>query len=267
MGAITGLDVWFGGFNVTHYTHGIKALVMNCKLKQHWPYFVVNDNNAGHRAGVTIPILFGAPYINDAMAIPASLSNRKKLDLTVDIANNSGLDNLELDIAEVVLPDAHPAGCIKQEELAVANKGVGEHDEWLQTNWDLIKLLLYSPTVPIGSAYTSTIERAGMEIDDFAFGYKNVPWEILHGELMDELDGRVGLENHVHSDPAAGDTHDATDLEHWIKYYGQLDFFYEKDLKWRAPLSGASTAKLKYTLGNTDAWSYVTACYVPASKL
>ncbi len=264
--SLTALDVWFGGFNVTHYTHGIKALLMNCKLKQHWPYLVNSVQDIDKVTGVTFPILFGAPYINESMALPKSLDNRKKLSLTFDIAT-AALDDLLIDIAEVILPDANPIGCIKQEEMSVATKGTGDHDLWLQTNWDLIKLLIHSPTVPTTTTYTSTIERAGLEIDDFAFGYKNVPWEILHGEIMDELEGSGPVEDHVHCDPAAGDTGMPVGLEHWIKEYGELDFFYNKDLKWRAPLAGASSAKLKYNAGVDEAWSLVTACYVPTSKL
>jgi hypothetical protein len=264
--SITNIDVWHGGFNVLHYTHGIKALIMNCKLKQHWPYLVNNQRNTGTIGGVTFPILFGAPYLNETMALPGSRDNRKRLSIGVDVATIS-LTSLELDICEVILPGALPVGCIKQEEISITNPGTGDHDVWMQTNWDLLKLLLYSGTVPHDAAYTSTITRAGFEIDDFAFGYKSVPWEILHGELMDELEGQVGCENHTHSDPASGETGIPKDLEHWITHYGQMDFFYEKDLKWRAPLSGASTVKLKLNIGDSGVLDIVTAEYVPTAKL
>ena len=106
-----------------------------------------------------------------------------------------------------------------------------------------------------------------MEIDDFAFGYKSVPWEILHGELMDELEGSGPVEDHIHADPSSGNTGMPVQLEHWIANYGQMDFFYNYDLKWRTPVSGASTAKLKYNAGVDEAWRMVTSSYVPASKL
>lgn len=268
MQAITSIDVWHGGFNVVHYSHPIKAVVMNCKLKGAWPYHVNQSQTVDDIVGITFPILFGAPYINDTMALPASLNNRKRLDLGLDIVTTP-IDDIFVDIAEVILPGANPAGCIKQEEISVSAKGTGDQDLWLQTNWDLLKLLLYSPTEPDHSAgvYTSTIERAGMEIDDFAFGYKGVNWEILHGELMDELQGSGPIEDHTHADPSSGSTGMPADLEHWIKNYGQMDFFYNHDLKWRAPLAGASTAKLKYNAGVDEAWGLVTANYVPASKL
>lgn len=262
----TGIDLWFGGFNVAHYTHSLDALTMNCKLKGAWPYLVNSSQTIDDVTGVTFPIMFGAPYLNRNMAIPASHSNRKRLTLTLDIAT-AALDDLLIDIAEVILPDATPAGCIKQEEIAVSAKGTGDQDLWLQTNWDLLKLLIRSTTVPTGAAYTSTIERAGLEIDDFAFGYKYVPFEILHGEVMDELEGSGPVENHYHADPSSGNTGLPVDLEDWIANYGQLDFFYNYDLFWKAPLAGASTAKLKYNAGVDEAFRIVTANYVPASKL
>jgi hypothetical protein len=264
--SITRADVWFGGFNVLHYEHGIDMLLMNCKLKQHWPYLIQNSQTIDDDVGVTFPILFGAPYLNDAMALPRSLDNRKKLTITFDTAT-AAVDALLVDIAEVILPNAAPVGCIKQEETSVAGKGTGDKDLWLQTNWDALKFMMYAPHVPSASAWTRTIDRAGLEIDDFAFGYKSVPWEILHGEIMDELEGSGPVEDHYHADPSSGNTDYPVNLESWIANYAELDFFFNKDLKWRAPLAGASSAKLKYHAGVDEAWRLITAEYVPTSKL
>lgn len=267
LASLTSIDVWLGGFNVTHYEHAIDALVMNCKLKGAAPYLVNSSQTIDDVVGVTFPILFGAPYLNESMALPRSESNRKKLTLGLDIAT-ANLDDLLIDIAEVILPTSSPVGCIKQEEVSVEAKGTGDKDVWMQTNWDLLKLLLRSPTFPTGAVYTSTIERAGMEIDDFAYGYKAVPWEILHGELMDELEGQAfGVENHSHlvAGPLACGFPIA--LEDWIAAYGQFDFFYKDDLKWKAPLKDASTCKLKLNMGVSEAWRFVEANYVPNSSL
>jgi len=264
--SLTAIDVWLGSFNVLHYATGIKAYLMNCKLKQHHGYLVNSSQTVDDHVGISFPLMFGAPYLNDKMCLPGSLSNRKKLTLGLDIAT-AAMDVLQIDISEVLMPDASPLGFIKQEEINVSAKGTGDKDLWLQTNWDLLKLMIYSPTVPTGTAYTSTIERAGLEIDDFPFGYKSVPWEHLHAEIMDELEGSGPVEDHIHADPVSGNTGMPVGLEHWIAKYGELDFFYEKDLKWRAPLAGASTAKLKYNAGVDEAWSIVQANYIPTAKV
>jgi len=267
MASITNLDLWFGGFNVVHYEHGIKALTMNSKLKGAHPYLVQSSQIIDDLVGVTFPILLGAPYLNEQMALPESLNNRKKLTLTVDIAT-AAMDALELEIAEVIMPEARPLGFIKQEEQTVTSRGTGDHDVWLQTNWDLLKLLLYSPTAIAGATQTATLERAGLEINDFAFGYKWVQWEILHGELMDELEGLGFTENHQHlAAGATANTGMPFGIDHWIQHYAQMDFFYNYDLKWRAPLAGASTAKLKYNAGVDEAFGLVFADYVPTSKV
>jgi len=264
--SLTGIDFWFGGFNVLHYTHTIDAIAMNCKLKGAWPYLINSSQTVDDHTGVIFPLLFGAPYLNEKMCLPESHSNRKRLTLTADIAT-AALDVLTIDIAEVILPDAQPLGAIKQEEIAVSAKGTGDQDLWLQTNWDLLKLNIRSPTVPTGTAYTSTVERAGLEIDDFAFGYKWVQWEILHGELMDELEGSGPVEDHIHADPSSGNTGMPVGLEHWIANFAELDFFFDYDLKWKAPLAGASTAKMKYNAGVDEAFRIAVANYVPVSKL
>lgn len=268
LACLTTIDLWFGGFNVIHYADSLKALVMNCKLKGAAPYILTaSSQTIDDVVGITFPLLLGAPYLNESMCLPRSESNRKKLSLTFDIAT-AYVDDLLVDIAEVILLQANPQGCIKQEQVSVAAKGTGDKDVWLQTNWDLLKLLLYSTTVPTGGAYTSTINRAGLEINDFAFGYKYVPWEILHGELMDELEGQAfGVENHIHADPSSGNTGMPVGLEHWIANFGQMDFFFNNDLKWRAPLKDASTAKLKLNMGVDEAWYFCQANYVPASEL
>jgi len=85
---------------------------------------------------------------------------------------------------------------------------------------------------------------------------------------MDELEGSaMGVEAHIHADPAAGSTGLPVNLENWIAHYGELDFFFNKDLKWKAPLAGASTVKLKYNAGVDEAFRIATASYIPASML
>lgn len=266
MALVTSLDVWFGGFNVVHYINTVSAVMMNMLLKQSRYMLIGNGQAIDDIRGVAFPILFGAPYINEKMALPRSLSNRKTLTLGLDIAT-ANFDDLLIDITEVILPDAHPVGFIKQEEVSQAALGTGDKDVWLQRNWDLLKLIFKGTTVPVDAAWTCTINRAGLEIDDFVFGYQSVPWEILHGELMDEITGMAGIEDHFHADPSSGNTGHPEDLEHWIRSYAVMDFFFNKDLKWKAPLSVASTAKLKLNLGVDEAFYYAQANYVPAAKV
>ncbi|MCJ7621736.1 MAG: hypothetical protein MUP64_16150 [Anaerolineae bacterium] len=267
LASITSLDVWMGSFNVQHFTHLEKCLMANCKLKQAWPYMVNSSQNVDDYVGVTFPIMFGAPYLNSSMCLPASLNNRKRLDLGLDIANTH-MDLIQLDISQMIMPGASPAGAVKMEEITVANALVGEQDVWLQHNWDLLKLLLYSPTVPVTTALTATIHRATLEINDFPWGYNAVPWEHLHAELMDELEGPGNMEDHTHlSTGATAQTGMAEDIDHWSKHFGEMDFFFEKDLKWRAPTAGASSVKLKVVTGVAENYSIVPIEYVPASKL
>jgi len=84
---------------------------------------------------------------------------------------------------------------------------------------------------------------------------------------MDELEGSGPVEDHIHADPSSGNTGMPVGLEHWISHYGQMDFYYKDDLKWKAPLAGASTAKLKMNMGVDEAWAFVQANYVPSSKI
>lgn len=266
MALVTSLDVWFGGFNAVHYLNTISAVVMNSLLKQSRYMLIGNGMDTDDVRAVCFPILFGAPYLNKTMALPKSLSNRKKLTLGLDIAT-ANFDDLLISIDEVLLPDATPLGFIKQEEVSQSALGTGDKDIWLQTNWDLLKLIFKCPTVPVDAAWTATINRAGLEINDFAYGYKAVEWEVLHAELMDEISGMAGIENHFHDDPSSGVTGFPEDLETWIRDFGVLDFFYNKDLYWKAPLSGASTAKLKLNLGVDEAFYYTQANYVPASAV
>ena len=266
LASITSLDVWMGSFNVTHYTSGIKALMMNCKLKEAWPYMVNSSQIVDEYVGVTFPIMFGAPYLNPNMCLPLSLSNRKRIDIGVDIATAS-MDLLQLDISQVIMPGATPAGAIKQEEITVPGTLVGERDIWLQHNWDTLKLLLWGTTVPTTTALTCTIHRATFEIDDYPWGYNAVPWEHLHAELMDELEGPGNVEDHKHlSVGATSATGMAYDIDHWSKKFGEMDFFFEQDLKWRAPTAGASSVKLKVVTGDTQPFYLINSYYVPASK-
>lgn len=266
MALVTAIDVDFGGFNVVHYSNTITAVVLNMLLKQSRYMLIGNGMDTDDIRGVAFPILFGAPYINEKMALPYSDSNRKYLTLGLDIAT-ANFDDLLLDISEVILPDAKPVGFIKQEEVSISAQGIGDKDIKLQTNWDLLKLLFKCPTVPVNAAWTQTLNRVGLEINDFYYGYKQVPWTHLHGELMDEISGMAGIENHFHDDPSAGVTGFPEDLETWLRDFAVLDFFFNKDLKWRAPISGVSTAKLKVNYGVDEAIYYAQANYVPVLRM
>ncbi|GAJ13070.1 unnamed protein product, partial [marine sediment metagenome] len=184
LGLITSIDCWLGGLNVVHYENAISCMVMNSMLKQNRPMLLGNGMAIDDVMGCAFPILFGAPYLNDKMALPADKANRKTLTLGLDIANDD-FDELLLDICEVILPGASPVGFIKQEEISQNAMGTGDKDVWLQRNWDLLKLLFKATTVPADAAWTTGINRAGLEIDDFVFGYQGVPWTHLHGEMMD----------------------------------------------------------------------------------
>ena len=266
MALVTSIQVDMGGFTVLKYANTVHAVVMNMLLKQSRYMLIGNGMAIDDVRGVCFPLLFGAPYINTNMALPKSLDNRKTLTLGLDIADAS-FDDLLLDITEVILPNARPAGFIKQEEVSKSAIGTGDKDVWLQTNWDLLKLTFKVPTVPVDASWSTGINTAGLEIDDFMWGYNAVPWTQLHGEMMDEITGMAGIENHSHLDSVAGACTSAYDLEHWLRLYGVMDFFYNKDLKWRAPLSGASTAKLKLNMGVDEAFYFAQANYVPTRRV
>lgn len=259
---LTMIDVWMGGFNIMHYTDAQLAVAMNCKLKGAHPYVLQPYFASDADFEVCFPLLFGAPYINESMALPRSESNRKKITLTFDPTQSNLTLNL-LDIAEVILPSASPVGCIKQEEVDVEGKGTGDKDIWLQTNWDLLKLLLKCTRRGDGDANTWDVSRVGLEIDDFAFGYKNVPYSILHGELMDELEGGA----QISSCKDSGGTGFIEGICKWLDEMAQLDFFYNYDLKWKAPLKNASTAKLKLHYISDHEIEFAQANYVPNVEL
>lgn len=263
---ITSIDVNMGGFNVVHYTNTESCFMMNSLLKRNRCMVGGNGKDTDDIAFITFPILFGAPYLNRNMALPASHSNRKQLILGLDIAT-SDFDDLLISVHEVILPDAHPLGALKQEEISQSALGTGDKDIWLQTNWDLLYILFKGTTVPVDAAWTSTINRAGLELNDFFFGYNNVEWETLHAELMDRISGMVGIENHFHDDPSSGVTGYPEDLEHWLRLFAGMDFFFNDDLYWKVPNAGASTCKIKANLGVDEAFYYTTVSYVPAKQL
>lgn len=266
MALVTSLDITFGGFNVVHYNNTVTAVMMNMLLKQSRYMLIGNGQAIDDIRAVSFPILFGTHYLNRDMCLPYSKSNRKLITLGLDIAS-ANFDDLLISIDQVILPDARPKGFIKQEEVSQSAQGTGDKDIWLQRNWDLLKLIFKAPTVPVDAAWTATINRAGLELDDFMFGYNNVPWETLHAELMDEISGMAGIEDHFHADPSSGVTGHPEDLEHWIREFAVMDFHFNKDLYWKAPLSKCSSAKLKINYGVDEAIYYAQANYVPVSKL
>jgi len=260
--SITDIELTHGSYTVVKYNSTKKAVLMNSLLKGSYPYLTASSQTVDDVAGFTFPILLGAPYLNPSMALPSSISNRNRLTLELDIATTK-LDDLLIDVHEVILPDANPVGHIKQEETSYNAFGTGDKDKNLQTNWDILKILMYAPTVPTGAAHTCGINHVGVELNDFAYGYKAVKWETLHAQLMDEMPAATNIENHQHADPSSGDTGMPYGLEHWISHFGVLDYFMDYDLKWKLPAAGASTCKLKFNMGVDEAINLAIAEYVP----
>lgn len=258
------IKVQYGAFDVLNYTETPLCVIMNCMLKQNRYMLIGNGQAIDDIRAISFPLLFGAPYLNEDMCLPYDKENKKTLTITWDDAD-ANFDDLIIDIHQVILPYAKPKGFIKQIQNNISAKGTGEQDIVLQTNWDLIKLILDCPTVPVDAAWTTTIDWAGLELDDFYFGYEAVAWETLHGEMMDELGGMAGIESHFHADPSSGVTGHPENLEAWIRYYGVMDFFHHKQLKWIAPLGKVSGAKLKVSYGVDEAVRLAQALYVPIS--
>lgn len=133
---------------------------------------------------ITARIHLGRVAYNPDECYPARDKGQLQLQLTVDIAN-AGADGLILQAECVELIGAKPKSYLKSTALSSTPTATGDHDVNLPVgNW-LAGILLWGTTVPTGIAWTTTIDKIKLLVDNTEFAYPSSYWECLHGALIE----------------------------------------------------------------------------------
>lgn len=196
----------------------------------------VATDNATRSVALRIPL--GRRPFDVAESFPATKKGELQLQLTVDIATGDA-DGLILQAETVELLDVTPTQYLKYTTLSATPSATGDMDVGLPIGNDVLGLLLFSTTVPTSTAWTTTIDKLKVLLDNVEYGIANANWESLHGDLL----ARGGM-------PLG-------DIDAWaddaIKNYSLGDYDPNDDGTWAVPTLGKSSFTARITAGDTNA--------------
>jgi len=186
----------------------LDCLALNLALLRKFPFALnpIATDNATRSISLIIP--FGRSLFNPAECYKATNRGELQLALTCDIATAEA-DGLILQVEAVQLPEASPSQYLKCVTSNFTAAATGEDKVPLPLGTKLLGVLLWATTVPATTAWTATIEKVELLVNDSESYFSGSYWETLHGQLHErvfsaqfaDVNTAVAvLENHAYMD-------------------------------------------------------------------
>uniref|UniRef100_A0A6H1ZVM5 Uncharacterized protein n=1 Tax=viral metagenome TaxID=1070528 RepID=A0A6H1ZVM5_9ZZZZ len=255
LSAVEKIEVLRSGSAVTALS-GADLFALNSILLANLPVMgnVINTDNAVRYISLILP--FGRSTYNPLECYPNTKKGDLTLQLTVDIAD-TGYDGLITQIETVELPDAIPTRHLKYTTINKTPTAVAEEEIDLPLGNTYAGIMLYSPTVPNGTSWTTTLSKLKLLLNSTEYGYARTNWESLHGDLGNRIREISAWSEKIHMENAAGtyaqnadtaaEETPATDLEN----YAYMDFSPNWEDEYLINTADASAMKLVVEFGNT----------------
>jgi len=257
LSAITKLEVLYKGSAIVSASLVDLARLVCILLRKNLMQLEQVNTDDAIRA-ITVPILFGRkPFLRNE-CFPASRKGELQLQLTADIAM-TGTDGIIFQIETVELLEATPKQFLKYTGKTATPAATGEMDVDLPIGNDLLGILLYSTTVPTGTAWTTTIDYLKLMLDNVEYMYAKSNWETLHNELCFRVDECVQNAGHKHLENTAtaytqnADTDEQEVHQPFFDNYAYLDFDPLENDEYLLPTEGRASVKLRVNAGDTNA--------------
>lgn len=207
MALVTKIEVSHLGKNIFNMS-ALDALALNLSLLNKFPFALnpIATDNATRSISLIIP--FGRTLFNPAECYRATNRGELQIALTCDIATAEA-DGLILQLEAVQLPEASPGQYLKCVTSNFTPAATGEDKVALPLGTKMAGVLLWATTVPATTAWTATIEKLELLIDEVEKYYSGTYWETLHGQLHERIftaqfadvnTAVAVLENHAYMD-------------------------------------------------------------------
>jgi len=196
---------------------------------------VATDNAARY---ITMMIPFARTPYNPAEGLPATQRGELKLQIEMS-ASETDVDNVSWQIEAVEMLGATPKQYLKVTTLSLTPVSGVENDAVLPIGNKYAGIALFSTTVPTGTAFTTSVDKVRLLIDNVEDSIAAANWESIHGELIRKIGHRQDYD-------ASADNDD-------ISLYGLLDFSPLGDDSYLVDSKGKSSSVLKITGGDTNA--------------
>jgi len=210
----------------------------------------VDTDNAARWISINIP--FGRVLYNPEECFPATRAG--ELQLQIDYASSfTGFDNVTAQIETVELLGANPRAHLKYTTLSLTPV-VGDNDLDMPIGNPYAGVLLFSTTVPTGTATTKSISQVKLLIDNTEAYYSQANWESLRGDAQWRIGALLNYNAEIHlAAGATADTNAKQFVDDELESYAYLDFDPLLDSSYLLETKQASSVKLRLTAEDTNA--------------
>lgn len=225
----------------------------------YWP----DVQNHGNAANQRISMVFKIPFGRRAFWSQECLPPFRRGDLTFRAvyasAFTDGTGLLEHIETQEIL-DATPIRYLKTTTQPKTPSAAGDHDVDLPIGNRIIQALLFSTTVPAGTAETTSIDRASLLVDNVRLFYPESRWEELHADFLKKGGPALArIWNHQHMyDPTLAAANQTTDRAQGstfdLRQYGLMDFdpLVDPELAYALITAGRSRIHLRINADDTQ---------------
>lgn len=196
---------------------------------------VATDNAARY---VSLIVPFSREIYNPMEGLPKTLRGELQVQVSAGTADTA-IDNCTLQIEQVEMLDASPKRFMKTTTLSQTMVSGVENNIALPIGNEYVGIVLFSTTVPTGTSFTTTIDKAKLLIDNVENTIVTTQWESLHGELLNRIGQRLAYD-------ASADNDDVVN-------YAILDFSPRGGDDFLVNTKGKTQSTLSITAGDANA--------------
>ena len=257
LGALEKIEVLRFGASIMSI-NAVDLYALNCILLGHqpWQENVYNLENSTRCLSLIVP--FGRSLYNPLECFPQTTGGELQLQLTIDIAD-TGYDGYISMIEQVELPGAKPVQYLKAMSKAYTPSATGEADVDLPRGNKYAGLLLWGTTVPTTTAWTTTIDKLRLLLNNEEKYYGICNWETLHAELINRCEPagswgeKIHLENSASAYTQSADTNAEEAGDSALNNHIYLDFSPKNRDDFLLETAALTGLKLAITAGDTNA--------------
>jgi len=233
---ISKVEVLYKGAAVISIS-GADLFALNCVLFSKAPILTNRVATDDATRAITLYIPMGRSLYNPSECFKATKKGELQLQLTLS-STETACDGVIYQIETVELLEAAPDKYMKVTTLSKTPAATGDLDIDLPIGNLLAALLVFSTTVPTGTAWTTSADKLKFLIDNVENMIASMNWESLHGNLLSRCGYLGGYA------AASGDDQ--------IVKYGLVDFNPAGKDDFLVETSGKSSVKIRITAGDTN---------------
>jgi len=250
------VEVLFKGSSIVSLS-GADLLAYGAMVLGRFPPVLNRDNGSASEQVVRFRIPFGRYPFSAVECFPAV--RKGELQLKLDYAAAfTAITGLDITITTCELPGAAPKQFLKATTLS-KTPVVGDNDIDLPIGNKILALLLYSGTIPITTAKTTTVDRVKLLVDNFEHYLHEVRWPSLNFDVYNTLGKDGTWFDHTHRENLAtaytqnAETEDLNIKDQLLAYYGLIDFDPLRNDQYLLVTEGKGRIWLRITAGDTGA--------------